>query len=167
MLFRSREDSALIVFYRGFAEYYRQNREQAARDFDHAFELDPSLLHAQVGKALSYGITQQPLKGLAMLHAVEGRIHDRHVGDPEAMYKIAQAFAMLGDKPSAVRVLRYSVENGFFSYPYFETDPLLRDLRSTAEFESILAVARKRYEAFKSKFLSLPPGSPRFKHVRG
>src|SRR5262249_3992416 len=54
------EDSALIVFYRGFAEYHQQNREQAARDFDHAFELDPSLLQAQVGKALSYGIAQQP-----------------------------------------------------------------------------------------------------------
>ena len=155
------ENSALIVFYRGLAEYYQQKREPAARDFDHAFELDPSLLHAQVGKALSYGITQQPSKGLEILHAAEDRINERNVGDPEAIYKIAQAYAMLGDKPSALRVFRYSVENGFFSYPYFEADPLLSGLRSTSEFESIMAVAMKRYEAFKGKFLWLPRSSAR------
>ena len=42
-------DSVYILFYHGFAEYHMNNREQAANDFDRAFERDPSLLPADVG----------------------------------------------------------------------------------------------------------------------
>src|SRR5947209_6585209 len=34
-------DSVYILFYRGFGEYYANHREQAARDFDRAYERDP------------------------------------------------------------------------------------------------------------------------------
>jgi tetratricopeptide (TPR) repeat protein len=37
------DDSAFIIFYRGFAEYYKSNWKQAAIYFDRAFELDSSL----------------------------------------------------------------------------------------------------------------------------
>ena len=57
-------DTAFIVFYRGFGEYHKKDWEAAARDFDRAFELNPSLLQAQVGKALSYAIAKQGAKGL-------------------------------------------------------------------------------------------------------
>src|SRR5208282_115226 len=49
-------DSIYILFYRGFGEYHVNNRDQAAKDFDRAFEMDPSLLPANVGKALSFSI---------------------------------------------------------------------------------------------------------------
>jgi DNA-binding winged helix-turn-helix (wHTH) protein/TolB-like protein len=147
------DDSALIVFYRGFAEYYRQNLEQAARDFDRAFELDHLLLHAQIGKALSYGVKNQAQQGLDILHAAENKIHERGVGDPEAIYKIAQAYGLLGDRASALRVLQYSIETGFFSYPYLAKDPLLHVLRGDKEFERMMEVARRRHESFKARFL--------------
>jgi hypothetical protein len=86
------------------------------------------------------------------LHAVETTIGKRGVGDPEATYKIAQAYSELGDKTSALRVLRHSVESGFFAYPYLATDPLLDPLRKEPEFTQILGVARQRFEAFKSSF---------------
>jgi hypothetical protein len=35
------------------------------------------------------------------------------VGDPEAAYKIAQADAVLGDKVSALRVFKRSIDSGF------------------------------------------------------
>ena len=76
----------------------------------------------------------------------------RGVGDPEATYKIAEAYAVLGDKTSAMRALRTSVESGFFSYPYIAKDPLLSDLHSEPEFAHILNKARQRYEAFRSSF---------------
>ena len=77
------------------------------------------------------------------------------MGDPEATYKIAQAYAVLGDKVSAMRVLlRMSVESGFFSYPYLSNDPLLSDLHGEPEFDQILNIAGQRHEAFKSSFFS-------------
>jgi TolB-like protein/cytochrome c-type biogenesis protein CcmH/NrfG len=145
-------DVAFVAFYRGFGEYHQKDWVQAAKDFDRAFELDPSLLHAQVGRALRDAIGHQDLKGLAILHEAENKIRERGVGDPEAIYKIAQAYAVLDDKVSALRVLQHSVENGFFSYPYFMTDPLLDRLRNEAEFIRLMKVARRRHEAFKSVF---------------
>jgi DNA-binding winged helix-turn-helix (wHTH) protein/TolB-like protein len=145
-------DVAFIAFYRGFGEYHKKDWEEAAKDFDRAFELDPSILHAQVGRALSDAIGHENRKGLEILHKAEDKIEERGVGDPEAIYKVAQAYALLGDEVSALRVLRYSIENGFFSYPYFATDPLLQSLRNEAEFTRLMEVARERHLAFKSLF---------------
>jgi DNA-binding winged helix-turn-helix (wHTH) protein/TolB-like protein/tetratricopeptide (TPR) repeat protein len=149
------ETSAFILFYRGFAQYHLKNMEQAARDFDRAYELDPSL-YTQIGKAISHAIAHHDAEGLQILNQLESRIEQHGVGDPEATYKIAQAYAVLGDRTSALRMVRYSIENGFFAYPYFITDPLLESIRREPQFEPILDIARRRHEAFKSHFLSGP-----------
>jgi DNA-binding winged helix-turn-helix (wHTH) protein/TolB-like protein/Tfp pilus assembly protein PilF len=145
-------DSSLMLFYRGFANYHRNDRDQAAKDLDAAFELRPSLLQARVGKALADAIRGQTSKGLKILHETEDKIAELGVGDPEAMYKIAQVYAALGDKASALRVLRHSIENGFFSYPYFVNDPLLETLHKDVAFTQIMALARQRHESFKRTF---------------
>jgi tetratricopeptide (TPR) repeat protein len=145
-------DVAFIAFYRGFGEYHKKDWEQAAKDFDRAFELDPSILHAQVGRALRDAIGHQNPKGLEILHQAEDKIKERGVGDPEAIYKVGQAYAVLGDEVSALRMLRYSIENGFFSYPYFASDPLLQSLHHSTEFTRLMEVARQRHVAFRSQF---------------
>jgi DNA-binding winged helix-turn-helix (wHTH) protein/TolB-like protein/tetratricopeptide (TPR) repeat protein len=144
--------SALIIFYRGLGEFYKKNALESARYFDQAFELHPSLLQARIGKAISYAIGREPLKGIDILRDIESKISERGVGDPEAVYKIAQAYAALNDKSSALRVLAQSIENGFFSYPYFAADPLLNSLRKEGELVRLLMLARERHEAFKKKF---------------
>jgi len=145
------DGSSFLLFYRGLGEYYQKDFEQAAKDFDRAYEVDPSL-YAQIGKTLSESIAHRGANGLEILHGLEGKIEHRGVGDPEATYKIAQAYSILGDKVSALRVLRSSVEGGFFSYPYLSTDPLLDALRKEPEFAEILNTSHQRYEAFRSRF---------------
>ena len=147
------DELALIAFYRGFGEYYKRDFEKAATEFDRAVELDHSLLQAQIGKALSLGIRHQVVQGLGTLRTVEAKINHRGVGDPEASYKIAQAYAVLGDKPAALRVLKRSIETGFFSYPYFLSDPLLESLRNENEFRLVMNIARQRHEQFVKTFL--------------
>src|SRR5499425_1814024 len=131
------DGSSFLLFYRGLGEYYQKDFERAARDFDRAYEVDPSL-YAQIGKALSESIAHRGANGLEILQGLEGKIEHRGVGEPEATYKIAQAYSILGDKVSALRVVRSSVEGGFFSYPYLATDPLLDALRKEPEFAEIL-----------------------------
>jgi DNA-binding winged helix-turn-helix (wHTH) protein/TolB-like protein len=149
-------DIALIVFYQGFGEFYKKNWDAAADHFDRASELDPNLLQAQIGKAFGLGIHHRIGEGLTLLHQVETKIDDRGVGDAEASYKIAQAFAVLGDEKSALRVLKNSIDSGFFSYPYFMTDPLLDSLRANPEFDKLMAAARQRHEAFAKAFFNQP-----------
>src|SRR5215472_4899202 len=114
------DDSPFVLFYRGFGEYHQQNWDQAAQDFNRAFELDP-YLYTQIGKALSDSIAHRNAEGLDILHILEKKIEERGVGDPEGAYKIAQAYSVLGDPGAALRVLRGSVEGGFFPYPYLAT----------------------------------------------
>ena len=145
-------DSAYILFYRGLGEYYANRREQAAHDFDRAYDTDPSLLPATVGKALSYSIQDENARGLELLKQTEGRIEERGVSDAEGLYKVAQAYAVLGDKASALHMLRHSIGGGFFCHPYFVRDPLLQSLRNEPEFQSIVDQARQRHDQFKNTF---------------
>jgi TolB-like protein/DNA-binding winged helix-turn-helix (wHTH) protein len=145
------DDSSFVLFYRGFGEFHEKEFDQASKDFDRAYELDPTL-YAGIGKALSDSIQYRKKEGLNLVNELERKIRERGVGDPEATYKIAQAYAVLGDKTSALRALRTSVESGFFSYPYIAKDPLLSDLHSEPDFTEILNIARQRYEAFKTSF---------------
>jgi eukaryotic-like serine/threonine-protein kinase len=146
-------DSIYILFYHGLVEYYLNNYPQAAKDFDRAFEMEPSLLPANIGKALSYSIKHDNAHGLKVLHETEDRIEEVGVTDPEGIYKIAQAYAVLGDKASALHMLRHSIGGGFFCYPYFVRDPLLQNIRSEPEFQTLMSQARQRHEEFKTNFL--------------
>jgi serine/threonine protein kinase len=145
-------DSAYILFYRGLAEYYLDRRESAERDFDVAYDRNSSVLPTNVGKALSYGIKGKNPAGLKVLEQTEDEIEEHGVSDPELMYKIAQAYAVLGDKAAALHMLRHSIGGGFFCYPYFVRDPLLQSLRGEREFQELVEQARHRHEQFKSMF---------------
>jgi hypothetical protein len=74
-------------------------------------------LYSQTGEALSDAIKRRRADGLAQLHDLERRIEQHRVVDPEGTYKIAEAYAVLGDKESTLRMFRYSIENVFFSWP--------------------------------------------------
>lgn len=143
--------SSFFRFYRGFGEYHQGKLEQAADDFTRAYKEDPTL-YTGIGEALADSIAKKNSEGLQILHELESKIRQRGVGDPEAMYKIAQSYAVLGDNSSAMRMWGAGIEAGFFSYPYFVRDPLLNNLRSLPEFPRLMNVARERHEAFKKEF---------------
>lgn len=145
-------DSAYILFYRGLAEYYLGRFAEAANDFDSAYERNSSLLPSNVGKALSDSIRHDNARGVKLLQQIEDLMEERGVADPEMMYKIAQAYAVLGDKTAALHMLRHSIGGGFFPYPYFSRDPLLQNIRGEGDFETLMTQARQRHEQFKSTF---------------
>jgi DNA-binding winged helix-turn-helix (wHTH) protein/TolB-like protein len=146
------DNVALIVFYRGLGEYYKGDTRAAQADFDRSFALDSSLLQAIIGKAISLGIQHDNSAAAAMLQELEAKINDRGMVDPEATYKIAQAYTRIGDKKSAIRWLRRSVEDGFFAYPYLAADPLLIPIRNESEYPVLIEIARKRHDRFKTLF---------------
>jgi serine/threonine protein kinase/TolB-like protein len=154
-------DNVYILFYRGLGEYYLNKLEDAAADFDRAFERNPSLLPADVGKALSYSINHENDRGLGLLRQTEAKLEDSGVSDAEGMYKMAQAFAVLGDKASAVHMLRHSVGGGFFCFPYFQSDPLLENIRHEPEFQSLLNEAHDRHQQFQKTFFGSSSGLSR------
>jgi DNA-binding winged helix-turn-helix (wHTH) protein/TolB-like protein len=148
----AREDSAYVTFYRGLGHYYLKRWKEASAYFDRAYKLNRTMMPPQIGKALSYGLAGRPASGIKLLKEVEDKIIKSGVADAEGVYKIAQAFAALNDRPPALRMLRRSIEGGFFCYPYFTNDPLLDNLRGEAEFAELMEIARRRHEEFKRQF---------------
>jgi tetratricopeptide (TPR) repeat protein len=145
-----RED-AYVVFYRGICQYYLGDMNQAAAAFDRAYELNQGSVISQIGKALRLAIAGKNREGLQMLKTAEARFAKPGTGDGEITYKFAQVYSALGDKESSMRALDRSVDQGFFCLPYFASDPLLKGIRTEAEYASILEKARSRQEAFRRK----------------
>jgi DNA-binding winged helix-turn-helix (wHTH) protein/TolB-like protein len=145
------DETEFVVFYRGFGNYYLKNFEQAALDFDRAYAMQPQLYN-RVGKALSYLIKNEKPLALDILRDVDREIEQSGSGDGEGIYKVAQAYAVLGDKEAALRVLRRSIEKGFFCYDYFKSDPLLASLHSEPTFDELMKLALNRHEQFKQTF---------------
>jgi tetratricopeptide (TPR) repeat protein len=147
-----REDAAFVIFYRGFGYYHLKNFARAAAEFEKAWTLSPSQLQPRIGRSLQHSIAGENQKGVELLQSTERMVEERGVNDAEGIYKIAQAYAVLGEKAAALRLLRRSIEGGFFCYPYFQNDPLLENLRSESEFTALLEIARPRHEEFRRKF---------------
>ncbi len=147
------KELAFIIFYRGLGHLYLKDEQRAKDYFKQAYELEsqPSM-YIQAGRALSYAIEGKKLEGVELLRNTEMRILERGVSDAEGIYKVAQAYAVLGDRASALRLLRMSIDQGFFCYPYFTNDLLLDGLRGEAEYGGLMEKARARHEEFKRKF---------------
>jgi DNA-binding winged helix-turn-helix (wHTH) protein/TolB-like protein len=144
---------AFIIFYRGLGHLYLKDEARAKEFFKRAYELEPQpSLYIQAGRALSYAIEGKRVEGIELLRNTEMRIMERGVSDAEGVYKVAQAYAVLGDHAGALRLLRLSIDQGFFCHPYFITDPLLDSLRGEAEYNELMEKARARHEEFKKKF---------------
>lgn len=147
-----RDDSALLLFYRGLANFYLKRLDLAASDFKRSYELDPSLLAAQIGRALLYGMNGQDEEGIKILRRSEEQVEASGVIDGEGIYKIAQAYAVLNERRAALRLLRRSIAGGFVCYPYLASDPLLESIRAEPEYDELMKMARTRHEDFKARF---------------
>lgn len=143
------QEDAYVVFYRGFGYYYQNDLNRAAAAFDRAFELNQSSVISQIGRALRLAIADKKGEGLEVLELADNRIAKNKIGDGEITYKFAQAYDALGENAKALAALNHSIEQGFFCYPYFASDPLLKNIRSEAEFAVIIEKARQRHEDFK------------------
>ena len=75
--------------------------------------------------------------------------------DPEGKYYLARQLAYLGDIPRATRVLKSTVDGGYFCYLQMASDPWLDPVRGDAEFERTLhraqALHQEAIEVFKAE----------------
>ncbi len=147
-----RSESAYVTFYRGLGLYYAKDFARAATEFNRAYETNREMMQTNIGKALALALANDPQQGLIQLRETEKIVTARGVNDAEAIYKIAQGYAVLGDNAAALTVLRRSIEGGFFCAPYFSDDPLLEGLRGEKEFAVVLEIARRRHAEFRRKF---------------
>ena len=75
--------------------------------------------------------------------------------DPEGRYYLARQLAYLSDIGRATRVLKSTVDGGYFCYPQMASDPWLDPVRGDAEFKRILhraqALHQEAIEVFRAE----------------
>lgn len=70
-----------------------------------------------------------------------------------AWYQMGQACALMKQNERAIQYLRNAATDGFLCYPYFENDPLLKNLRGTAEFGSFLKEQKAEWERLRKNLV--------------
>ena len=65
-----------------------------------------------------------------------------------AAYNIAAAWALLGQRDSALAWLERTASDGMPNYPLFATDPNLRRLKGWAPYEQVLAAQKQAHDRF-------------------
>jgi len=142
------KESSYNLFYLGFVKLYLDEPAAARESFLRSYAIDPENFFSILGKAIADS-SGDPARAAVSLNTLESKITRLGYVDGEALYKIAQAYALVDEKKSALRALKQSLESGFFCYPYFLTDPLLERCRSESEWEEIMKAARTRHERFR------------------
>lgn len=142
------ESNARTDFYRGLAYYSLGDTGKAVNEFDRAYALNPSLMHAQIGRALTFAVAKRQHDGIELM----GRIERSESEDGEMVYKMAEASAQLGDRNSSLRLLERSIELNFHPYSYFLHDPLLNSIRTEPQYANVMKLAEERQAAFLRRF---------------
>ena len=96
----------------------------------------------------------------ALLEGIAGRTRDARAAletlahmsfDGHITFHLSESFAVAGDTATALRLLEQAVERGFYPHDYIAVHcPFLAALRSSAEFERIVARAAGCVAAFRA-----------------
>lgn len=144
-------DTLVINFYKGFGYFYMGDNSNAKKYFEEAFQSDPEATISQIGKVYVYYLNNDKEQARKLLESIYESVIKNTMYDGEIIYKVAQAFAVLGQKDKALELFDLSIEKGFFAYPYFASDPLLKNIRNESLFRASLEKAKVRHERFKPK----------------
>jgi DNA-binding winged helix-turn-helix (wHTH) protein/TolB-like protein/Tfp pilus assembly protein PilF len=145
-------DDPYTLFYRGLGHYYMKDWARASVYFDRAHQLDSGALVSQLGEVLKLAMDGHNREGLELLKVIESKLEKDPFGDGELSYKLAECYSVLEDRASALRLLKKSIDQGFFCYPYFVSDPLLDNIRGETQYAALIEKARQRHERFKQTF---------------
>jgi serine/threonine protein kinase/tetratricopeptide (TPR) repeat protein len=136
--------------YFGSVLYYEGKLDQAEAELVRSLQLAPnsSDLTAQIMAAFLYASRGQRQK-------IDRRVLEARpevVVDGDQAYWTGGIFALLGDKPQAMKWLRRAVELGDVNYPWFQRDKTYDGLRSDPEYQAIMTGVRQRWEAYQREF---------------
>ena len=111
---------------------------------------DPNGMSGTLAWALKAFIKKNTAEGLRVL----GRWEQTNPYDSEIMFFLSRYYSLYNNKEKGIQLLRKAVEGGFFCYPFFLIDPFLDPVRDDPEFQEVLALAKKKHEAFKRKYFA-------------
>ncbi len=133
---------AYTTFYRGYTALHQGNTASAARLLAEAYQLDQTSVHAQTGKAIQLHLAGDPERGHLILDAFQPSLEKDGLVDGETLYKVGQAYWLLGERTTALAWVERAMGQGFLCIPYIENDPLLKGMWSDPHASEVLQKAK-------------------------
>ena len=103
--------------------------------------MNPSIQHAL--RALRAVVNEDRAAARAALEQIDPELLLET--DPEFLYCVSTWFVPAGDVERALSLIEKAVQRGFFCYPWTMRDSLLDPLRTTTEFQTLLAQMEARH----------------------
>ena len=143
-------DQFKALTYFGATLYYQGKLDEAATILERAVQLggNSSDNSARMTAAFLYATRGQREKIDPSLF----RYRPEEVVDGDAAYWLAGIYALLGDRTNALLWLKKTIALGDVNYPWFQRDKNLDRLRADPEFQSVMKIARERWEGYKKEF---------------
>jgi eukaryotic-like serine/threonine-protein kinase len=134
----------------GMVLYYEGKLDQAESYFDRAVPLSRD--SGDDGPRLMAAFLFDSRKERQKIDPRLFQYRPGQVIDGDEAYWLGGVYALLGDRQPALDWLKRTVELGDVNYPWFERDKNYNSLRSDAEYQSIMAGVRQRWEAYRQEF---------------
>ena len=128
--------------------YNRLGEYQNALDnFNQAQQKEPNGFFAKAAMVFKAIINKDFANGLMFMDDLAS--YD--TPDGEVWYHWAANYAVLGDHENSVRLLKKTIDSGYFNYPTMNKDPYFDSIRANPEFKIIMLQIKEKHLKFKQK----------------
>ncbi len=145
---REMGQSPLVEWDLGNAYFYVGRQQQAEQLLAGVKRGNEPDIRAQAALASFLAARGERARAEAIIKQVQARPSFEH----HSMYSAGATYAQLGQPAEAVRMLRQARDTGFFCYPLYELDPLLKPLQRDPEFRKFMQEFRQQWEAFRARY---------------
>jgi tetratricopeptide (TPR) repeat protein len=148
-----RSTSGVLPFYRGYLALVRGDRDLAHKEFQAVAELVngyPNILRlSEIFDLILEGQKDQAWKKLREYD--QERIGMREP-DGEFTIRLAEAYALMGDRASAMDMAGRAFARGFGCTEWYERSPMLEPLRGLPKWKALVQHLRERQSLMEERF---------------
>jgi tetratricopeptide (TPR) repeat protein len=148
-----RTTSGVLPFYRGYLALVRGDRPRALQEFHVASEkahgYQTILRLSEIFQLILEGQKDQAWKQLREFD--QDRIGMREP-DGEFTIRMAEAYALLGDRASALEMANRAFARGFGCTAWYERSPMLEPLRALPKWKALMQHVRERQKLMEERF---------------
>jgi hypothetical protein len=148
-----RSTSGVLPFYRGYLALVRGDHPLAHKEFKTAADLAhayPNILRlSEIFDLILQGEKDEAWKKLREYD--QERIGMREP-DGEFTIRLAEAYAMMGDRASAMEMASRAFARGFGCTAWYERSPMLEPLRSLPKWKALMQHLRERQTLMEERF---------------
>ncbi len=147
------QNNPFVTYWRGEI-YIRKNKmELAKQNLKRTAEIDSGGIIGSLAETDFQFISGNPGKALNILNVLDSALEKSDIYDGETYYILANKFRMLGNVKDCIRLLKKSVDHGFYNYQLMVKDSLLDYAVNNLEFKRVLQIAKSESEKFKNKLI--------------